>query len=162
MKKHTFFFTCCLALVFAAATLSAQGFIGPGTNPPLPFQSPQVLPPPPGPVPNPPQPPASQWPQSQVGFTGPAWTVTVEQARGFANKTPVVVRGTLVQALGRDFFVFRDSSGDIAMRIGRKEWSAFGMFVGPSENIEISGELRRDNKNWWRAPEIHARFIRRI
>jgi hypothetical protein len=30
MKKHTLLFVCCLASLFAAATISAQGIVGPG------------------------------------------------------------------------------------------------------------------------------------
>ncbi|MDR2718133.1 MAG: NirD/YgiW/YdeI family stress tolerance protein [Treponema sp.] len=140
MKKYTLFFVCCLAPLFAAATVSAQGFIGPGANPP----------PPPGGTP--------VW----YGFTGPTRTVTVEQAKTFAHKAPVVVTGAIVQAIGGDLYVFRDSSGEIIIRIGPREWYNLGSIISPTENIEISGELHRDKKYWQRAPEIHARYIRKI
>jgi len=141
MKKYTLFCVCCLVSLIAAATVFAQGFTGSGANPPLP------------PV---------EGIQNQYGFTGPARTVTVEQAKTYANKTPVIVSGTIVQAIGGDLYIFRDSSGEILLKIGPREWYALGSNIGPSERIEISGELHRDQKNWQRAPEIHARYIRKI
>jgi uncharacterized protein (TIGR00156 family) len=140
MKKYTLSFACCLVSLFAAATVLAQVFTGPVANP---------LPPPGG---------TPVW----YGFTGPVRTVTVEQAKTFAHKAPVVVTGIIVQAIGGDLYIFRDSSGEVIIRIGPQEWYNLGSTISPSENIEISGELHRDKKDWQRAPEIHARYIRKI
>jgi uncharacterized protein (TIGR00156 family) len=96
------------------------------------------------------------------GFTGPSRTVSVEQTKNLEHRSPVIVRGTIVQALGGDLYTFRDSSGEIILRIGPREWYDFGENIGPSENIEISGELHRDQRNWQAAPEIHARSIKKI
>jgi uncharacterized protein (TIGR00156 family) len=157
MKKYTLFFLFCLLSLFAVATVSAQGFTGPGTYPPPP--------PPPGPGRNPPTPPPIpleyQEASDQFGFTGPVRTVTVEQAKTFAHITPVIVTGTIVQAIGGDMYLFRDSSGEIMLRIGPREWYALGSTISPSEQIEISGELHRDIRDWQGTPEIHARYIRK-
>jgi hypothetical protein len=72
-------------------------------------------------------------------------------------------------------YIFRDSSGEIILRIGPREWYALGSNISPSDKIEISGELHRDQggnlrplgsvevpRDWQRAPEIHARYIRKI
>ena len=96
------------------------------------------------------------------GFTGPSQTVTLAQASSFFHKTPVVVVGTIVQAIGADRYLFRDSSGEIVLKIGPKEWYYFGTTISPTETIEISGEVHRDKKNWQRPPEIHARSIRKL
>jgi uncharacterized protein (TIGR00156 family) len=86
----------------------------------------------------------------------------VEQAKSFPHRTPVIVTGTLVQAIGGDLYTFRDSSGEIILRIGQREWYNVGSNISPADNIEISGELHKDQRDWQRAPEIHARYIRKL
>ena len=133
MKRYTLFFVCCLVMLFTAVTAFAQvGFTGP------------------------------QGFTGQYGFTGQVQTVTVAQVQVFAHKTPVIVRGNIVQAIGSDKYIFRDSSGDIILKIGPKEWMFFGSTIAPSDTIEISGELRRNQKNWQKPVEIHARYIRKL
>jgi uncharacterized protein (TIGR00156 family) len=174
MKKYTIFFICCLVSLIATATVSAQGFTGPGVNPPPPPSGPGYNPPPPPPPGHNPPPPPPGGPGSfpppppvedyinRYGFTGPTRTVTVEQAKTYAHRTPVIVTGTIVQAIGGDLYIFRDSSGEIILRIGPREWYALGSNISPSDKIEISGELHRDHRDWQREPEIHARYIRKI
>jgi len=148
MKKYTLFFVCCLVLFFTAGTAFAQ---------PAP-------PPPPGP-----QGGTGQFgygftgPQGtgQYGYTGPVQTVTVAQAKTLGHRTPAVVRGTIVQALGGDLYTFRDSSGVITLRIGPREWQYFGSTINPTDTIEISGEVHWPRHNWG-TPELHARLIRKI
>jgi len=174
MKKYTLFFVFCLVSLIAAATVFAQGFTGPGVNPPPPSGSGFGPPPPPpggpgfGPPPTPPggpgryPPPPVEGITDRYGFTGPVRTVNIEEAKTYAHRTPVIVSGTIVQAIGGDLYTFRDSSGDIILRIGPREWYALGSNINPSDKIEISGELHRDHRDWQRAPEIHARYIRKI
>jgi uncharacterized protein (TIGR00156 family) len=100
--------------------------------------------------------------QGQYGFTGPARTVTVEQAKTFTHRTPVIISGAIVQFIGADCYTFRDSSGEITIRIGPREWEMFGSFISPSDNIEISGEVHRDGIDSTRAPEVHARFMKKL
>jgi len=160
MKKYTFLFACCLLSLIAAAAVSAQSFTGPGAYPPPPPGDPGVYPPPPPPGgPGAYPPPPVEGNPGQYGFTGPVRTVTIEQAKTFAHRTPVVITGNIVQAIGGDLYIFRDSSGEIILRIGPREWYMFGSSISPSDRIEISGELHR---RIWEQPEVHARFIRKI
>jgi uncharacterized protein (TIGR00156 family) len=179
MKKYTLFFVCCFITLFAATTIFAQGgFTGPGTNqPPSPFGGPGYLPPPPPPPPGgpgsypPPPPPPPGRPgvmpppiagtPGQYGFTGPARTVTVEQAKTFSHHAPVIITGNIVQAIGGDMYLFRDSSGEITLRIGPREWMYFGSSISPQDTIEISGEIHWPRHNW-NVPELHARFIKKV
>jgi hypothetical protein len=62
----------------------------------------------------------------RYGFTGPTRTVTVEQAKTYAHRTSVIVSGNIVQAIGGDLYIFRDTSGEIILRIGPREWYALG------------------------------------
>jgi uncharacterized protein (TIGR00156 family) len=155
MKKHTLFFVCCLLSLIAAVTVSAQGFTGPGANPPPP-PGPGYNPPPPPPPPGGPQVSSGQF---GYGFTGPSQTVSVAQAQAYGHRSPVIIRGNIVQALGGDLYTFRDSSGEIVIRIGPREWQYYGTTISPSDTIEISGEVHR---RYWQQPEVHARFIRKI
>ena len=98
MKKYTRFFVCCLAALFSAAAVYAQqGFTGPS------------------------QTGFTGLVTGQYGYTGQVQTVTVAQSQVFNDKTPVIVRGNIVQAIGGDNYIFRDSSGDIILKIGPKE-----------------------------------------
>jgi len=188
IPKHELFFIFSLVLLVLAAVIHSQGFLGPGPNPPPPPGEPGFPPPPPpggpgfpppppppgpghvpppppgGPgfPPPPPPPPEFQGAQRQYGFTGPARTITVEQAKTFAHRTPVVITGTIVEFIGADCYTFRDSSGEITLRIGPREWEIFGSTISPSDNIEISGEVHRDELDPMRAPEVHARFIKKL
>jgi uncharacterized protein (TIGR00156 family) len=181
MKKYTLFFACCFVPLIAAATISAQGFTGPGANPPpSPSGGPGYTPPPPPPPPggpgsypppppppggpgfNPPPPPHGfQGTPGQYGFTGPARTVTIEQAKTFSHHSPVIITGNIVQAIGGDMFIFRDSSGEITLRIGPREWMYFGSTISPQDTIEISGEIHWPRHSW-NIPELHARFMKKV
>ena len=140
MKKYTRFFACCLVMLFTAAAAFAQvGFTGPSQTG-LTGQAGVI---------------------GQYGYTGQVQIVTVTNAQTFYDKTPVIVRGNIVQAIGGDNYIFRDSSGDIILKIGPREWMYFGSMIGPSDTIEISGEVHRDKKN--RSDiHIHAKSIRKI
>jgi uncharacterized protein (TIGR00156 family) len=182
MTKHAFFLFFCVVMLIAAAVIHAQGFMGPGSfpaSPPggpgfgppsLPLGGPGFGPPPPGPgLDHPPigqghapLPPPIEGSQGWYGFTGPVQTVTIEQVKTFAHRTPVIVTGTIVQAIGGDSYLFRDSSGEIMLKIGPNEWYTLGSTISPSEKIEISGEVHRDFRDWQGAPEIHTRYIRKL
>ena len=137
MKKYTLFFACCLMLFTAAAAFAQVGFTGPqGFTGQAGFAD-------------------------QYGYTGQVQTVTVAQTQTFYDKTPVILKGNIVQAIGGDNYIFRDSSGDIILKIGPKEWMYFGSTIGPSDTIEISGEVHRDKKNRSDV-HIHAKYIRKV
>jgi uncharacterized protein (TIGR00156 family) len=165
MEKQVFFLICSLILIFAAASISAQGFTGPGAAPPPPPQplGPGAYPPPPPPPGGPgivPPPPVGGYP-AQYGYTGPAQTSTVAQAKALGHHAPVIVTGTIVQAIGGDTYTFRDSSGEINLKIGPREWMYFGSTVSPQDTVEISGEIHWPPHSW-NVPELHARFIRKV
>ena len=142
MKNYTVLFICCL-IVFSAAVVHAQqgftgdvqpGFTGPGANS---LPEPGVNPPPP--------------PVVQQGFTGPTLTqsqavmvsqpITVIEARNLPHDSWVVLNGNIVNMLhGGKNYTFRDSSGEIIVDIGPKEWR--GLSVGVSDRVEIYGEVK--------------------
>ncbi|MDR2596185.1 MAG: NirD/YgiW/YdeI family stress tolerance protein [Treponema sp.] len=140
MKKHSAFFVWCLVSLFAAVTAFAQQ--GPAGQFGYGFTGPQG---------------ASG--QYGYGFTGPSQIVPVAQAQTYGHRSPVIIQGNIVQALGGDLYIFRDSTGEIVLRIGPREWQYYGTTISPSDTIEISGEVHRRN---WQQPEVHARFIRKL
>jgi uncharacterized protein (TIGR00156 family) len=143
------FFVSCLAILFVGVSvmyshaeshgLNRSGFIESGVNPP----------------------PSSGF-QGQYGFIGPSRTSTAAQALNFEHRSPVILTGNLVQSIGADLYIFRDSSGEINVRIGPLEWQNTGFNISSSDSIEISGEVHKDMGGFQRPPEVHARHIRKI
>ena len=128
MKKCTVIIVC-LMMVFLAAGAHAQqgGFTGPS---------------------------AFTWQQVGFtgqhgfhGFTGMPMPVTVAQVvQTFPNKAHAVLRGNIVQHLGGDRYLFRDSSGDVVIKIKHDRW--WGLTVGPNDLVEIGGQLKRERSGW--------------
>ena len=129
MKKHKTIIICCLAIFFSVITVYAQqgGFTGPSV-----FTGQQA---------------GFSGQHGHYGFTGQSMNVTVLQvAQTFHNKAPAVLRGNIVQHLGSDRYLFRDSTGDVVIKIKHDRW--WGLAVGPNDLVEIGGELKRE-KNMW-------------
>ena len=118
MKKCSVLCFCCLVTLFTVGTVEAQ----------------------------------------QNGFTVPgagtntrqaqhAQNVTVSQASTLAHKTPVILTGNIIQAIGHDYYRFRDSSGEIIVEINRDTWrglsvDAFDIFqIGGNMEIKRAGRL---------------------
>ena len=155
MKNYTFFGICLFVAIFTSEFIFAKQ--GTNTNPQQGFTgtSQQV-----NPVP---QQGFTGNPQQgfiiQQGFTGPGLVVTVSQVNMFANKSPVILNGNIVQAIGADKYIFRDTTGDITVKIKQKRW--WGLSVSPSDKIEISGNLKRDKRNW-QIIYVDAKYIKKI
>ena len=84
------------------------------------------------------------------GFTGPGYDgltvisgqfITVSQARTLPHDSWVVLTGNIINMLpGGRQYTFRDSTGDIAVDIGPKEWR--GLAVEAQDRVEIYGEVK--------------------
>jgi uncharacterized protein (TIGR00156 family) len=67
--------------------------------------------------------------------------VTISEAKNYPHDSWVVLSGNIVSVLpGGTYFMFRDSSGEIPVEIGPKEWR--GLSAGVSDAVEISGEVK--------------------
>ena len=127
MKKYTVVGVCCLMLLLMTTAVHAQqgGFTGP-----MGFTGQQQT-----------------GFAGQHGFWGPTMGFTVAQvAQTFPNKAPAVLRGHIVQHLGSDRYLFRDSTGDIVIKIKHNRW--WGLSAGPNDLVEIDGELKREKNGW--------------
>ena len=69
--------------------------------------------------------------------------VTINEAQNLPHDSWVVLTGNIVFSLPPPHdYTFRDSSGEITIDIGPKEWR--GLSVGVSDRVEISGEVKRE------------------
>ena len=132
MKKYTFYVICSLILFFPAASVYTQeGFTGP-----------------------------------QAGFVGPSAAnnsgqfyqhTTVVQAMTLPNNSRIVLTGNLVNSPRRNYYTFRDASGETIIEIEQKYWG--GISVGPNDRVQIYAKLERKRDG---RIEIEAAIIRRI
>ena len=138
MKKHKAIGICCLAIFLSVIAVYAQqgGFTGPSV-----FTGQQA------------------GFAGHYGFTGQPMNVTVLQVvQTFPNKAPAVLKGSIVQHLGGDRYMFRDSSGDIVIKIKHDRW--WGLTIGPSDNVEVGGNLKREKNGMLKY--FDAKSLRKI
>lgn len=87
--------------------------------------------------------------QGAGGFSGPGINVSsVEQARSMRDDSPVILRGNIVQHLGKDKYLFRDGTGTIRVEIDHDKWG--GLTISPQDQVELHGEVDKD----WNSIEI--------
>lgn len=67
--------------------------------------------------------------------------ITVSEAKSLPNDSWVVLTGNVINQLpGGRQYTFRDSTGEIAVDIGAKEWRSLS--VGADDRVEIHGEVK--------------------
>ena len=112
MKRHTFCCIVSITLLFSTAHVHGQGFTGPGSH-------------------------HNNYGQA-VMVSQP---ITVMEARDLPHDSWVILTGNIVNALpGGKHYTFRDSSGEIPVDIGMKQWRSLS--VGVSDQVEIYGEVK--------------------
>lgn len=91
------------------------------------------------------------------GFSGPGISATtVEQAKSMPDDARVVLRGNIVQHLGKDNYLFKDATGTIRVEIDNDKWG--GQTVTPDDTVELHGEVDKD----WNSVEIDVDRVVRI
>ena len=83
--------------------------------------------------------------------------VTVEQVRGMADNSPVIVRGYLLRQNGENSYVFQDNTGTINMEIDEADWG--GLTVAPTDYVEVWGEV---DKNGSSMIEVDVSAIKKL
>ncbi len=82
---------------------------------------------------------ASQPPASGE-FSGPGIAVTTaKEAATMREDARVVLRGNILQHLGKDKYLFKDASGTIRLEIDDDKWS--GETITPDDVVELHGKL---------------------
>ncbi|WP_198015325.1 NirD/YgiW/YdeI family stress tolerance protein [Nitratidesulfovibrio termitidis] len=77
------------------------------------------------------------------GFSGPGVSFrTVQQAHGMRDDYPVVLRGSIIQHLGKDKYLFKDTTESISVEIDQDKWA--GQNVAPGDTVELYGEIDED------------------
>ena len=154
------FFAGCLVMFLSAGSVFAQ-FTGPQVTP-----GQQIVPP--GQQVTPGQqiiPPGQIIPGQQIIPGNRLQAVPVVQAWTYGHKMPIVIQGNIIQFYGgRDLYIFRDSSGDVLIKIGPKERQNLlyqGISITATDRVEIYGEVHWPRHSWG-TPEVHVRFIRKL
>ena len=68
--------------------------------------------------------------------------VTVEQAKGMADDTFVVLEGPITQQLGDEKYTFQDASGTVTVEIDDEDWK--GVKVQPTDVVVLTGTVDKD------------------
>jgi uncharacterized protein (TIGR00156 family) len=80
---------------------------------------------------------------SVSGTNAQRYAVTINEARNLSHDSWVILTGNIVYSLPPpNDYTFRDSSGEITVDIGPKEWR--GLSVGEADRVEISGEVKKE------------------
>lgn len=91
---------------------------------------------------------------SKGGFLGPSISkTTIKKAITLNDDIPVKIEGKIIQHLGKDKYLFRDSSGDITIEIDHDKWR--GITVEPNDTVIIDGEIDKD----WNSIKIDVESI---
>ena len=151
MKKCTVLFVFSLVLFLSSGSVFAQFTPGQQNVPGQPI------------MPGQPIVPGQQIIPGQFGYG--IQTVPVVQAWTYGHRMPIAIQGNIVQFYGgRDLYIFRDSSGDILVKIGRREREALwfqGINIDAADTVEIYGEVHWPRHSYG-TPEVHARNIRKM
>ncbi|MDR1046986.1 MAG: NirD/YgiW/YdeI family stress tolerance protein [Treponema sp.] len=93
----------------------------------------------------------------QGGYRGPgAVAITVSEAKGLRDDTPVILQGRIERFLGDEKYLFSDDTGNIIIEIDHRVWG--NLSIDENETIEINGEI--DGK--FRGNEVEVRSIRKL
>ena len=135
MKKYTRFLVCWLVLLFTAASVFAQeGFNGPQAANTGGYVGPRAA--------------GGQYHQA---------VASVQQAMALPNNSRVTLTGNIIQSLGREYYTFSDSTGQITVEIDREYWG--GLAVGPTDRVQIWGKLERKRNGQF---DIDVDTLRRL
>ena len=130
MKRYSVFVVFCLVALISAASVFAQqggGFTGPS----VPMTA-----------------------NGQAGYQ----TVTVSQLQTLPNtKAYVTLTGNITQSTGRKSYTFRDSTGEITVKIERHYW--WDLTVSPAERIQLLVEVEKKRSG---RLEIEAKGLRKL
>ncbi len=82
--------------------------------------------------------------------------ISIEKALTLNDDAPATLRGNIVKQISKDKYLFRDSTGEIVVEIDKDEWG--GVTVGPSDTVELTGEIDRDKKK----VEFDADLVKKV
>ncbi|MBQ8870920.1 MAG: NirD/YgiW/YdeI family stress tolerance protein [Alphaproteobacteria bacterium] len=68
---------------------------------------------------------------------------TVKAAQGMQEDSMVTLQGQIEKQLKKDMYQFKDSSGTMMIKIGKKKWH--GQTVSAKDTVQITGEIEKDD-----------------
>ena len=108
MKKVLVFCICCLVAFFTTAAVYAQ-FTGSSSGAPV----------------------------ITVTSGGMIQAMTVDKVKSLSKDAPVVLVGNITRSLSSSSFTFKDSTGEITIKVAKKTFG--GVSIGDSDRIVIVG-----------------------
>ena len=110
MKKFTMFCICCLVAFFTTATVFGQ-FTGSSSGAPA------------------------------IRVSGSQITaMTVTEVKNLSKDAPVILVGNITRSLSSSSFTFRDSTGEITIKVSKKTFG--GVTIGDADRIVIVGHVK--------------------
>lgn len=82
--------------------------------------------------------------------------VTITQVKEMRDDTPVVLQGYIVQRLGDEKYLFKDSADSITVEIDDDGWR--GITITPQDTVKLYGEVDR---GLW-STEVDVNYIEKI
>jgi uncharacterized protein (TIGR00156 family) len=91
-----------------------------------------------------------------AGFKGPGGEnlTTVAAAKKARDESHVTLTGNIVKQVKHEYYIFRDSTGEIEVEIDGDEWG--GITVTPETTVKIVGEV---DKHMFRSKKVDAKRI---
>ena len=111
MKKFTIFCACCLVILFTTVAVFAQ-FTG--------------------------STPAGA--MINVSSSGQIQAMNTTQVKNLSKDAPVILTGNITRALTGSNYTFRDSAGEITIRVTKKTFG--GLSIGETDRVVIVGFVR--------------------
>ncbi|MDE6250571.1 MAG: NirD/YgiW/YdeI family stress tolerance protein [Alphaproteobacteria bacterium] len=82
--------------------------------------------------------------------------VTVTQVKEMRDDTPVVLQGYIVQRVGDEKYLFKDSADSITVEIDDDNWR--GITITPQDTVKLYGDVDR---GLW-TTEVDVNYIEKI
>ncbi|WP_439256689.1 YgiW/YdeI family stress tolerance OB fold protein [Lonepinella sp. BR2271] len=85
----------------------------------------------------------------------PTKTTQVADAEKWQDDQPIILIGHIVKQVGKNDFVFKDSSGELTLEINRK---AMRGLITPEDNVKIVAEVEKS----WGKTEVEAVVVEKV
>ena len=86
----------------------------------------------------------TQYNNAVGGYTGTSQdkATTVASVKTFADNSYISLQGNIVSKIGKEKYLFKDSTGTITVEIDDKVWA--GKTVNANDTVKITGEVDKD------------------
>ena len=91
------------------------------------------------------------------GFVNGNQTVSkAADANTWKDDQYIILQGNIIKQVGKDDFIFKDTSGEIQVEIDRKAWR--GQDISPSDEVKLYGEVDKS----WNKTEVDIERVEKI